>query len=130
MSTTAEQLGFEARDFGAAHADRVADLGVIRIAQYSSYPRTSLGQHLNVGFASEARGRESCDLRLTGSSAQAKGELLRVRVRGLRDEGALDTLARVEWCRPRHDGRYDIGLALLDTRRPMRVVRPRRAVSA
>ena len=87
---------------------------VIRFAQYSAYPRVSRNQRSRSGFASDVT---ATTLRLSADVPERVGELLRIEVRNLGGQAALDTLARVVSCSP-HGTRFELELELIEAHRP------------
>jgi len=85
---------------------------VVRIVEYSRYPRIERSERRMVGFT---RNQSRSGLCVVASEAEAEGTLLRVALRTVDGGAALDALAHVAWCERREDGRYWIGLALLES---------------
>jgi len=84
----------------------------IRIARYSVFPRTASEHSRRSGFM-----RDDDGLRLVTTTPQQPGELLRINVHSLSGR-THDTLARVLSCEASGDeGRFEVGLEALDTRR-------------
>ncbi|MBW2231511.1 MAG: PilZ domain-containing protein [Deltaproteobacteria bacterium] len=100
---------------------------VVRIVEYSHYPRIARDQRRQVGFTRDESGSGLC---IVASECENEGTLLRVALRSVDGGPTLDALAHVVWCESREDGRYTIGLALLEqTGRRMMKVR-RRTIAA
>ena len=97
--------------------------GAIRIARYSVYPRVASEHAVQTAFTRYATGGE---LRLIAASGEAIGELLRIRIQGLGEREAHETLARVVKCERRGAGRFELSLEPLDAHQP-RLVRHARA---
>lgn len=95
---------------------------VVRIVEYSRYPRIARSERRMVGFT---RNQSQSGLCVVASEAEAEGTLLRLALRTVDGGAALDALAHVAWCERRDDGRYWIGVALLECggRRMMKVRR-------
>jgi hypothetical protein len=96
---------------------------VVRIVEYSRYPRVERSQRRQIGFT---RNQSRSGMCVVASEPEAEGTLLRVALRTVDGGGALDALAHVAWCERREDGRYWIGLALLE-RSGRRMLKVRRA---
>ncbi|MDE0886676.1 MAG: PilZ domain-containing protein [Myxococcota bacterium] len=96
---------------------------VVRSLEYSHYPRNSRNQQRLTGLT---RDQSHSGLCVIVDQPEAKGTLLQVVLQTLDGESALEALALIVWCRARDDGRYAVGLSLVEssTRRhsPMRVV--------
>jgi len=84
---------------------------VVRIVEYSRYPRVARSERRNIGFT---RNQSRSGMCIVASEPEVEGTLLRVALRTVDGGGALDALAHVAWCERREDGRYWIGLALLE----------------
>lgn len=94
---------------------------VVRIVEYSAYPRTCREQRRKVGFS---RDESSSGMCILVDHREQAGELLRIAVRSVDGQSSLDALARVAWCEGRADGRYWVGLSLMEqSARRMRKVR-------
>lgn len=102
---------------------------VVRVVEYSHYPRISKDERRNVGFTRDESPSGMC---LAVSAREAKGTLLRVALRNVDGRATLDALVRVVWCDARPDGRYWLGLALLERkgRQMLKVRRPAREEEA
>lgn len=84
---------------------------VVRVVEYSRYPRVSRAERRLVGFT---RNQSRSGMCIVTSEPEVEGTLLRLALRTVDGAGALDALAHVVWCDRRSDGRYWIGLALLE----------------
>jgi hypothetical protein len=84
---------------------------VMRIAEYTPFPRISRDQQKRRGFTTDATGPI---LRIAARDREKPGILLRVVVRGIDGRPQLDTLARVAWCREHDNGHVSLGLAVAD----------------
>ena len=93
----------------------VAPFGTIRIARYSVYPRVASEHAVQTAFTRYATGG---GLHLVCSSAEAVGELLRIRIQGLGAREAHETLARVVACDQHSAGRFELTLEALDAHEP------------
>ena len=100
---------------------------VVRIVEYSHYPRIARHERRNVGFTRN----ESCSgLCIVASQREDEGTLLRVALRSVDGGQSVDALAHVVWCKALKDGRYALGLALLEqTGRRMMKVRRRSTIA-
>jgi len=86
---------------------------VVRVVEYSPYPRRDASQHLEVGFtANESRG----GLCMLTKRSHAVGEPLRISVREVDGETRLDAIARVAWCNPDAGDRVAVGLEFIEVR--------------
>ncbi len=95
---------------------------VVRIVEYSHYPRLSRDQRRSVGFTRDESRSGMC---IAVGEHEESGTLLRVAVRNVDGGLTFDALARVVWCDARSDGRYWLGLALMEAggRRMLKVRR-------
>jgi hypothetical protein len=84
---------------------------VVRVVEYSRYPRVARDERRLVGFT---RNQSRSGMCIVTSNPEVEGTLLRVALRTVDGAGTLDALAHVVWCERRTDGRYWIGLALLE----------------
>ena len=95
---------------------------VVRSLEYCHYPRRSRDQQRLSGLT---RDQSNSGLCVIVDQPEARGTLLQVVLQTLDGESALEALAVTAWCRPRDDGRYALGLSLVESsaRRhsPMRV---------
>ncbi|MDG2050701.1 MAG: PilZ domain-containing protein [Myxococcota bacterium] len=83
----------------------------VRIVEYSCYPRIARGEHARVAFT---RNQSASGMCLVTNRPETRGTLLRVAGRTVDGVADLDALAHVVWCEARRDGRYWIGLALIE----------------
>ena len=98
-----------------------SDDGALRIARYSVFPRAASEHSVRSGLMLDGR---SASLRLVTTAPQQAGELLRISVQNLTGR-THDTLARVVSCeRYGDEGRFELALEALDTRRPRFVRSP------
>lgn len=98
---------------------------VVRIAEYSPYPRVSSEHRRQLGYTRDASPSGMC---LGVETPEALGALLQVTVRQVDGAPSHETLARVIWCGPRTGGRFWIGLELIGAESgPMRFVRSQRS---
>jgi len=84
---------------------------VVKIVEYSHYPRIARDERRNVGFT---RDQSENGLGIAARSPEAPGTLLKLALRNVDGLVTLDALARVVWCEARRDGRYWIGLSVLE----------------
>ncbi len=98
---------------------------VVRVVEYSRYPRISREERRLVGFT---RNESRSGMCIVTSTPEVEGTLLRLALRTVDGASALDALAHVVWCERRSDDRYWIGLALLERagRRMLKVRRVER----
>ncbi|MGH0036147.1 MAG: PilZ domain-containing protein [Myxococcota bacterium] len=121
MARTTRQLPLEfggcgSLDGGGYEAVRAeARQRVVRMVEFTPFPRVACDLEKRVAFTRDESESGMC---LGTDSAEAVGGLLRVIVRGVDGQPTLDCLARVVWCEPRPEGRYWIGLAVVDEARP------------
>ncbi len=86
---------------------------VVRMVEYSPYPRRDASEHCAVGFtANESRG----GLCVLTREAHDVGQALRVTVREVDGRARLEAVARVVWCNPEAGDRVALGLELLEVR--------------
>ncbi len=86
---------------------------VVRMVEYSPYPRCDASQHSAVGFtANESRG----GLCMLARETHDVGASLRVTVREVDGRARLEAIARVAWCNPEAGDRVALGLELLEVR--------------
>lgn len=115
----------ELEDRGAAwHPSRAEQREqIVRVVEYSHYPRISRDERRKVGFTRDESRSGMC---VAVNAPEEEGTLLRVALRNIDGGDALDALARVAWCDERPDGRYWVGLALLEQsgQRMLKVRRP------
>ncbi|MCH2187800.1 hypothetical protein MK280_18245 [Myxococcota bacterium] len=83
----------------------------VRIVEYSCYPRIARGEHTEVAFT---RNESKSGMCLVSHRPEKPGALLRVARRTVDGVSDLDALAHVVWCEAQQDGRYWIGLALIE----------------
>ena len=85
---------------------------VVRIVEYSPYPRRRSDEQRQVGFTSNESEGGLC---LMATEAEPLGRTLRLSVREVDGRSRFEAIARVVWC---HDGigdRFAMGLELLET---------------
>jgi len=86
---------------------------VVRIVEYSPYPRRDASERLAVGFtANESRG----GLCMLAREVVPVGQALRVTVREVDGGARLEAIARVVWCNPEAGDRVALGLSFLEVR--------------
>jgi hypothetical protein len=97
---------------------------VVRGFEYSHYPRNRRNQQRQCGLT---RDESNSGLCAVIDQPEARGTLLQIALQTLDGEPSLEALALIVWCRPREDGRYDVGLSFIERsirrRSPLRVVR-------
>jgi len=109
-------------------SDRFADEGrfedrrgakrepVVRMVEFSPYPRRLSSEHREVGFtANESKG----GLCVLARRAQPVGQPLRLSVREIDGRSRLEAIARVVWCSERAGDRVAFGLELVEVMRPI-----------
>jgi hypothetical protein len=84
---------------------------VVSVVEYSQYPRARRDQRRKVAYT---RDESESGMGLTSEEAEAVGTLLRVANRGLGAAECRDALARVCWCSALPDGRYQMGLSVIE----------------
>lgn len=102
---------------------------VVRIVEYSPYPRSTASEHAAIGFtANESRG----GLCMLTREIQPVGQALRLTVREVDGRTRLEAIARVVWCNPAAGDRVALGIELLEVRRGAEALRrttPREAAA-
>jgi hypothetical protein len=83
---------------------------VVHVVEYSHFPRRCAGDSRQVGYTQD---RSPMGLGLDLSEPLRTGDLLRVTLRDIDGEAAIDGLARVVWCRDGEHARYRAGLCVL-----------------
>ena len=97
---------------------------VVRSLEYSRYPRRDRQQRR---LPALTRDESASGLGVVMHQPEPEGALLQIGLQTLDGEIAREALALVIWCRPREDGRYAVGLSLLqgsDSRARPRLIRP------
>ncbi len=84
---------------------------VVRIVEYSAYPRVHRRHKRLVGFTRDESKSGMC---IVAKEREKAGALLRVAVRSVDGGATREALARVVWCDGRNDGRYWVGLSLTE----------------
>jgi len=84
---------------------------VVSVVEYSQYPRARSGQSRRVAYTRDESLSGMC---LTSDEPEPVGTLLRVANRGLGATAGRDALARVCWCSAQPDGRYRLGLCVVE----------------
>jgi hypothetical protein len=84
---------------------------VVSVVEYSQYPRARRDQRRKVAYT---RDESVSGMGLTSEEPEAVGTLLRVANRGLGTAECRDALARVCWCSAQPDGRYRLGLRVIE----------------
>jgi hypothetical protein len=86
---------------------------VVRMVEYSPYPRRDPSQRSAVAFtANESQG----GLCMLTRNTHVVGEPLRICVREVGGETRLEAIARVTWCNPDAGGRVAVGLEFIEVR--------------
>lgn len=104
---------------GVEHAGDAGSLrawkrhSVVRMVEYSPYPRRSATEHLATGFtANESRG----GLCMLTREVQPIGQALRLAVREVDGRTRLEAIARVVWCNPEAGDRVALGIEFIEVR--------------
>ena len=101
------------------------DPAVVRIAQYTGYPRVSKDQRPRTAIA---RRHTSSALSLVALEREEIGALLRLRVNDLCGPPTREMLARVVSCSERDDGRFELRVEAVEPYRARFVRRSREAM--
>ena len=80
---------------------------VLRIADYTRFPRTGRDPRPGLGFTRDLSDAGIC---LGVDAAESIGSLLCVAIRGLDGLSRQSAIHRVVWCSAERDGRYWLGL--------------------
>ncbi len=80
---------------------------VLRIADYTRFPRTGPDPRPALGFTRDLSDAGIC---LGVDAAESIGSLLSVAIRGLDGLAGPEAIHRVVWCSAERDGRYWLGL--------------------
>ena len=89
---------------------------VVRIVEFSPYPRRLSSERREVGFtANESRG----GLCVLAKQAIPVGQPLRLSVREIDGRSRLEAIARVVWCNDRAGERVAFGVELVEVMRPI-----------
>ena len=89
---------------------------VVRIVEFSPYPRRLSSEHREVGFTCNESKSGLCVL---AKEAQPVGQPLRLSVREVDGNSRLEAIARVVWCNERAGDRVALGLELVEVMRPV-----------
>lgn len=84
---------------------------VVRSLEYSHYPRNARQQERLVGLTRDESASGLCAI---VHQPEPTGSLLQIGLQTLDGEPSMRALALVVWCRPRGDGRYALGLSLIE----------------
>jgi hypothetical protein len=84
---------------------------VVRSFEYSHYPRKARQQERRVGLT---RDESTSGLCAIVHQPEPTGALLQIGLQTLDGEPSMRALALVVWCRARGDGRYALGLSLIE----------------
>jgi hypothetical protein len=88
---------------------------VVRIVEFSPYPRRLSSEHREIGFTcNESEG----GLCLLAKETQPVGQPLRLSVREVDGRSRLEAIARVVWCNERAGDRVAMGLEMVEVIRP------------
>ena len=100
--------------FGEVGARRVwKRQPVVRMVEYSPYPRRSATERLTVGFtANESRG----GICMLTKEIHPVGQALRLAVREVDGRTRLEAIARVVWCNPEAGDRVALGIEFVEVR--------------
>jgi hypothetical protein len=82
----------------------------VRQVEFSQFPRATRGDGTQLGFTRDESASGMC---LGADHAEPLGALLRIVVRGTDGRPALDCVARVVWTRERNDGRWWLGVQIV-----------------
>jgi hypothetical protein len=93
---------------------------VVHVVDYSTYPRRDASENRCVAYTQD---RSESGLGLDLPERVSPGELLRVTVRDIDGEVALDGLARVVWCKESEGGRARAGVSVLQQKGSRRMAR-------
>jgi hypothetical protein len=83
---------------------------VVRLVEYTPFPRTRCSQPQRVGFTRNVSASGLC---LRANSVRPVGSLLRVRLRGIDGRPESEAIGRVCWAEPTTDGACWLGVSLL-----------------
>ena len=83
---------------------------LVRIVEYTPYPRRTRNERRRVGFTRDTSPSGMC---LAVENQEKSGALLRLVQADVDGNAAPESLARVAWCEPRTDGRFWVGLNLI-----------------
>jgi hypothetical protein len=83
---------------------------IVRIVEYTPYPRRTRNERRRVGFTRDTSSSGMC---LAVENSEKPGALLRVVKKDVDGNASPDTLGRVVWCEPRADGRFWLGLDVI-----------------
>lgn len=89
---------------------------VVRIIEFSPYPRRLSSEHREVGFTCNESKSGLCVL---AKESQPVGQPLRLSVREVDGRSRLEAIARVVWCNERAGDRVAFGLELVEVMRPV-----------
>ena len=84
---------------------------VVRSFEYSHYPRDARQQQRLIGLT---RDESKSGLCVVVDQPEPSGSLLQIALQTLDGDPSMQALAVVAWCRPREDGRYALGLSLIE----------------
>lgn len=93
---------------------------VVRIVEFSPFPRCQGDQHSQIGFTRDLSPSGMC---LGSDEGAPVGSLLRITVQGLDGRPDRQTVGRVVWSNPDRDSRHWLGLELLVGDAPERRLR-------
>ena len=84
---------------------------VVRSFEYSHYPRDARQQQRLTGLT---RDESKSGLCVVVDQPEPSGSLLQIALQTLDGDPSMQALALVAWCRRRKDGRYALGLCLIE----------------
>ena len=93
---------------------------VVHVVEYSCFPRREASENRRVAYTQD---RSDGGLGLDLPERVSPGELLRVTVRDIDGEVALDGLARVVWCKDGEGGRARAGVSILQKKGQRRMAK-------
>jgi hypothetical protein len=91
---------------------------VVRLVEYTAFPRVSPHQRERVGFTRDLSPSGMC---LRVEAPEEVGSLLRVAISGANGLPTRESVARVAWCQATADGAFWLGLAVLEHGREARM---------
>ena len=95
---------------------------VVRIVEYTPYPRRTRDERQRVGFTRDVSSSGMC---LAVENSEKPGTLLRVVDTDVDGNASADSLARVAWCVPRGSSRFWLGLDIISATSTGRMLKVR-----